>query len=414
LAVWDVATGQKCFTNSLGGGDIIVSISGKSETLAAANEQGVVELWNLRTFEPQGSITGHVGQIWSMAFSPDSQILAIGSKTNGVELWDFQIGVKRASLKGQHSAVSRLAFTSDGRTLVAGTENELNFWDMETLGKNKTLSGSGHGLTIAPSGRLLAAGNFAAGIKLRALPELEELLTIKGHKEEIWSLAFSPDSKTLATASWDGTVKLWHVATGQELFSFDAGGGVAWWATFSPDSRLLAFGSGSYQKEEIALVRAATEADVQQAKQDKLAGDEGVLRERLRGGRADDPLLDGLLVLLLQNLLDQQKFADAEIVARQSLANREKNQPDKWLIFNTRSVLGGILLELKKYAEAEPFLLAGYAGLKEREDVLPAAGKACLTVSLRRLVQLYEATAQPEKAAEWKKLIQLDQAKAEK
>jgi hypothetical protein len=260
----------------------------------------------------------------------------------------------------------------------------------------------------------LAAGNFAAGIKLRALPELEELVTIKGHKEEIWSLAFSPDSKTLATASWDGTVKLWHVATGQELFSFDAGGGVAWCATFSPDSRLLAFGSGSYQKEEIALVRAATEADVQQAKRDKLAGDEGVLRERLRGGRSDDPLLDGLLVLLLQNLLDQQKFADAEIVARQSLANREKNQPDKWLSFNTRSVLGGILLELKKYAEAEPFLLAGYAGLKEREDVLPAAGKACLTVSLRRLVQLYEATAQPEKAAEWKKLLASGQAKAEK
>jgi eukaryotic-like serine/threonine-protein kinase len=62
-------------------------------------------------------------------------------------------------------------------------------------------------------------------------------------------------------------------------------------------------------------------------------------------------------------------------------------------------------MEQKKYAEAEPLLLSGYEGLKQREDALPAAGKACLSNSLDRLVKLYEATGESSKAAEWKQKV---------
>ena len=109
-------------------------------------------------------------------------------------------------------------------------------------------------------------------------------------------------------------------------------------------------------------------------------------------------------------LADQRKFAEAELVARESLALREKNMPDKWFTFNTRSVLGEILAAQKKYTDAEPLLLAGYEGLKQREDRLPAVGKVCLSNAVERLVQLYVATSRPDQAAEWKK--KLAEAKA--
>jgi hypothetical protein len=73
-------------------------------------------------------------------------------------------------------------------------------------------------------------------------------------------------------------------------------------------------------------------------------------------------------------------------------------------------MLGGSLLGQKKYAEAEPLLLSGYQGMKQREDKIPAEGKPRLKEAQRRLVQLYEATGRPDKAAEWKK--KLDEADA--
>lgn len=41
----------------------------------------------------------------------------------------------------------------------------------------------------------------------------QELATLEGHKDMVWTAVFSPDGKTLATGSADSTVKLWHAAT---------------------------------------------------------------------------------------------------------------------------------------------------------------------------------------------------------
>ena len=53
-------------------------------------------------------------------------------------------------------------------------------------------------------------------------------------------------------------------------------------------------------------------------------------------------------------LVRNGKWTEAEPVLRECLAIREKNQPDEWSTFNTRSQLGGSLLGQGKHAEAEP------------------------------------------------------------
>jgi tetratricopeptide (TPR) repeat protein len=118
----------------------------------------------------------------------------------------------------------------------------------------------------------------------------------------------------------------------------------------------------------------------------------------------------------LGEALDRQhKLPQAEQVYRDAVAAYEKAAPDDWRTFNARSMLGGVLVEQKKYADAEPLLLSGYEGLKQREDKIPTGSKARLQESLQRLVQLYQATDQSEKTAEWtKKLVTFDQAEAAK
>ncbi len=115
------------------------------------------------------------------------------------------------------------------------------------------------------------------------------------------------------------------------------------------------------------------------------------------------PAYAGALASLGLNLLHQKKWRDAEPLLRECLAIREKNQPDAWRTYNTKSLLGGALLGQKKYADAEPLLLAGYAGMKQREAKIPATPKARLTEALERLVQLYEAMDKKDAAAMWRK-----------
>jgi hypothetical protein len=108
---------------------------------------------------------------------------------------------------------------------------------------------------------------------------------------------------------------------------------------------------------------------------------------------AGDPRTAGAMAQLAMNLLQQKMFTDAE-------------PPDAWTTFNTKSLLGGALLGQKKYADAEPLLLTGYEGMKQRELKIPPQGKVRLSEALERLVQLYEATGQMDKAEQWRKELE--------
>jgi len=124
---------------------------------------------------------------------------------------------------------------------------------------------------------------------------------------------------------------------------------------------------------------------------------------------------DRILAARAKYLLSAGKFVEAESFARACLAMRETQLGDHWLVFNSRSMLGGSLLGQKKYADAEPFLISAYEGMKQREAGIPENGRSRMTESLQRLVQLYEATGQSEKTAEWsKKLAEFEKAEVEK
>ncbi|HEV3263103.1 MAG TPA: serine/threonine-protein kinase [Gemmataceae bacterium] len=70
-----------------------------------------------------------------------------------------------------------------------------------------------------------------------------DLLTLRGHQEVVWGVAFDRDGKRLASASLDGTVKVWDAATGRLLYSRGRSGGPPLWGlAFSPDGKLLAAG----------------------------------------------------------------------------------------------------------------------------------------------------------------------------
>src|SRR5207302_1945190 len=85
------------------------------------------------------------------------------------------------------------------------------------------------------------------------------------------------------------------------------------------------------------------------------------------------------------------------------LALREKAQPDDWRTFDSRSQLGGSLVGQKKFAEAEPLILAGYEGMKAREAKVPAPEKPRLKQAAERVVQLYDDWGKKEKSEEWRK-----------
>jgi tetratricopeptide (TPR) repeat protein/predicted Ser/Thr protein kinase len=148
------------------------------------------------------------------------------------------------------------------------------------------------------------------------------------------------------------------------------------------DFGVLYLVQGKYEQAEAAFGQA-------------LAG-----RRRVLGDDHPDTLAS--MIGLVESELRQGKYAEAEPLSLEAMQRYEKTRPENWRRHKAQSLRGGILAGQKRYAEAEPLLLAGYQGLIERETTIPAADRPAIEQAAERVFQLYQRWGQPEKAARWR------------
>ncbi len=119
--------------------------------------------------------------------------------------------------------------------------------------------------------------------------------------------------------------------------------------------------------------------------------------------------LDVAISALANTMRRQQKFPEAEALFRECLAMRETKSPNAWYTYFTRLRLGATLMGKRNYEEAEPLLISGYEGMRQRESGIRNRSSV-LEESIQCLVQLFEATSRFEKAAEWRTKLAVVQA----
>lgn len=109
------------------------------------------------------------------------------------------------------------------------------------------------------------------------------------------------------------------------------------------------------------------------------------------------------LVVIGINLMDIEKWGEAELVLRDCLAIRENTRPDHFVTSNTKSMLGETLLRQEDYSAAKPLLITGFEELQQRADSIPDTAKGRITDAINRLIELARATHDDVNLEKWLK-----------
>jgi tetratricopeptide (TPR) repeat protein/predicted Ser/Thr protein kinase len=119
-------------------------------------------------------------------------------------------------------------------------------------------------------------------------------------------------------------------------------------------------------------------------------------RRKALGNEHPDTLIT--IMGFAESRLLQGEYVEAETVSREGLNAYQKQGPDNWRRFHMASILGSSLAGQKKFAEAEPLLVSGYEGLRQREGTMPAASREKIDQARTRLRQMYQDSGKPQKA----------------
>ncbi len=243
---------------------------------APENYNGAVVVRYMETGQVFGKLEALPGALQTLVFSPDGKQLAAGvgiaGKQGEVVLWDVASRKVISRCPAEGGQAVRVAFSADGRQLATASEisNALILWDASNGHEIRRFDQAGRIVAFAfsPRGELLAATNgsqiefwdVGTGAKKKTIAKqpgqsVNDYRYTSWGGEKVDAVAFSADGRFLTTGGSSatargfsgfagqavGTVRLWEVETGRQVLLMRGQIGGASTLSYSPDGRKLAW-----------------------------------------------------------------------------------------------------------------------------------------------------------------------------
>jgi WD40 repeat protein len=175
--LWNTADGTEDKVMNIGRAVHALTISPDGKTLAAGcwkgEKAGEISLWDLQAGQIKHRFADQeIGQIHSVAFSPDSKSVAGGGQDKHVRIWDVETGLLEHVLGGKDAVYRELCFSPDGKLLAGAGPADVPVWEVA-------------------SGKILR--------------------TLRGHQGVVSSAVFSARGEILTTCGSDKTIRFWRI-----------------------------------------------------------------------------------------------------------------------------------------------------------------------------------------------------------
>ncbi len=243
VRVWEAETG-KCLGTLTGHSGAVwaVAWSADGSRLLSGSMDGTLRVWCAQSGQCLATVHGHGDTLTSVAWSSDGSQALSGSFDHALRLWDLKKGQYLKSHDRHYDIVKALNFSSDGSRVVShSSDNSIHYWDTD----NGTVLSSKQGPTgwvgnvgISAERDIGIFGFRDNTLKLWGIHDEQCVKELKGHSGYVDSVAFSCDGRWAASGGNDETMRVWDTETGDCVARFGGHGDDVTAVALTPDGAL--------------------------------------------------------------------------------------------------------------------------------------------------------------------------------
>jgi WD40 repeat protein len=186
-----------------------------------------VRLWDASTGAIISTLTGHLFDIYDVAFSPNGHQIASGSEDNLVRLWEVDPSASNVA-PPSFGSVCRITYSPDGRSILSGNSSgAVQEWD-PVMGEAKPIlqkcPGGFPSMAFSPDDCQFASGGRDGYIRLwdrHTGASASDVLraddgAFRGRDKSILDMTYSPCGRWIISIALNKAVRLWDVQQGKQ------------------------------------------------------------------------------------------------------------------------------------------------------------------------------------------------------
>ncbi len=251
------AHGQPRRLKSFASKVVRVDYSADARWLAAASEDGNIQLWEVGSWREKATLPRHNGLIRELVFHPDStQLTSIDDEK--IRIWNLmgQVNEEKVFDHPEPSA-SLITISADATTAATygGLDSTVRFWRLQSgplqpqvLPEQRAIILS---VVLSPDGSTAFISTHDSRVSRWEIGTLKRKVTYS-QAALVRRMVLSDDGQTLVTTGSDNLVRIWETESGHELQTLRAHPGIPSAVELAADSMSLATVSADGSPESSA------------------------------------------------------------------------------------------------------------------------------------------------------------------